>query len=296
MNSRLSGVIAAVSTPVTSEFAPDLPRFLKLAGHLLDNGCDALNVLGTTGEATSFSFDQRATVMRAAAGELDRQRMMVGTGAASLAEAIALTRLAGELGFAGALLLPPFYYKDIDPQGVFDYLSAIVAATRAQPIPLYLYNFPALSGVPYTRELVARLVEAFPNRLAGLKDSSGDLPYARALTKQHRGFAVFPANEAALVEARTGAFAGCISATANLNADLCAQAWRNGDERSLARAVAIRRLFEGKPLVAGVKAGLAHIHCDARLARPMPPLVIWPEREREALGEAIDEIRAGVAA
>jgi 4-hydroxy-tetrahydrodipicolinate synthase len=296
MSSRLAGVVAAISTPITSDLAPDVPRFIKLARYLLDNGCDGLNVLGTTGEATSFSFEQRGAVMRAASAELDRARLMVGTGAASLAEATALTRLAAELGFAGALLLPPFYYKDIASQGVFDYVAAIVAATQAKPIPIYLYNFPALSGVPYTREIVARLIEAFPERIAGLKDSSGDLPYARALAKAHPGFAVFPATEAALGEARAAGFAGCISATANLNSDLCAQAWQSGDERALARAVAIRKLFEGKPLVAGVKAALAHIHRDERLAQPMLPLSIWPEAERKALAQALDEIRAGVPA
>jgi 4-hydroxy-tetrahydrodipicolinate synthase len=296
MSTRLSGVIAAIATPISPELAPDVPRFIRLAQHLLDNGCDGLNVLGTTGEATSFSFEQRAGVMRAAAAELDRARLMVGTGAASLAEATALTRLAAELGFAGALILPPFYYKDIDPQGVFDYLAAIIAASAARPIPIYLYNFPALSGVPYTRETVARLIEAFPDRLAGLKDSSGDMPYARSLAKAHPGFAVFPSTEAALSEARAAGFAGCISATANLNADLCRQAWRDGDERALARAVAIRKLFDGKPLVAGVKAGLAHIHRDERLARPMLPLVIWPEADRNWLAHAMDEIRAGVPA
>jgi 4-hydroxy-tetrahydrodipicolinate synthase len=296
MSSRLSGVIAAIATPITAELAPDVPRFVKLAQHLLDDGCDGLNVLGTTGEATSFSFEQRASVMRAAAAGLDRNRLMVGTGAASLAEATALTRLAAELGFAGALILPPFYYKDIAAQGVIDYFSALITASQAQPIPIYLYNFPALSGVPYTREIVARLIEAFPDRLAGLKDSSGDMPYARALAKSHPGFAVFPSTEAVLGEARSAGFAGCISATANLNSDLCGQAWRKGDERALERAVAIRKLFDGKPLVAGVKAGLAHIHRDERLTRPMPPLVAWPEAERKWLAGAIDEIRAGVPA
>src|ERR1700716_2769724 len=122
--SALRGVIAAIATPIDQSGEPDCARATKLARHLLDNGCDGLNVLGTTGEATSFSYEQRVGVMRAAAAELDRKRLMVGTGAASLAEATALTRLAAELGFAGALILPPFYYKEVDPQGVFDYLAA----------------------------------------------------------------------------------------------------------------------------------------------------------------------------
>src|SRR5947209_15194431 len=214
MSPRLSGVIAAIATPITAELAPDVPRFVKLAQHLLENGCDGLNVLGTTGEATSFSFEQRAGVMRAAAAELDRRRLMVGTGAASLAEATALTRLAAELGFAGALILPPFYYKDIAPGGVFDYFSALIAATGAQPIPIYLYNFPALSGVPYTREIVARLIEAFPDRTAGLKDSSGDMPYARAPAKTHPRSAVSPSTAAARGRAASTGCGGCLPATA----------------------------------------------------------------------------------
>ena len=83
---------------------------------------------------------------------------------------------------------------------------------------------------------------------------------------------MFPSTEAVLLEARAGAFAGCISATANLNADLCARAWRNGDKAALDAAVAIRKLFDGKPLVSGVKALLAHIHGDPALARVKPPL------------------------
>ena len=73
---------------------------------------------------------------------------------------------------------------------------------------------------------------------------------------------MFPSTEACLIEARAGAFAGCISATANLNPDLCARAWSAGDTTALDAAVTIRKLFDGKPLVSGVKALLAHIHGD----------------------------------
>jgi len=229
--------------------------------------------------------------MSAAAGKLDRKRMMVGTGAAALGDAIALTRHAAELDFAGALVLPPFYYKGVSEDGVFAYVSAIVAATAATPVPLYLYHYPTLSGVPYTPELVGRLIEAFPARIVGLKDSSGDLPFERLLAERHRDFAVFPANEATLLEGRTGLFAGCISATCNLNADLCAKAWHAGDAEALATAVSIRKLFDGKPLVAGVKAGLAHVHHDPAIAQPMPPLTAWSQAEAADLAARIDAAR-----
>src|SRR5215210_3443424 len=115
----LSGVIAAVATAVNQQGGPDTARSTKLARFLLDNGCDGLNVLGTTGEATSFSLEQRKGVMSTykQAG-LPLDRLMVGTGAAATADAVALTRHASELGFAGALLLPPFYYKGVPDDGL----------------------------------------------------------------------------------------------------------------------------------------------------------------------------------
>ena len=292
--SKLQGVIAAIATAVDDKGEPDCARSTALARFLLANGCDGLNVLGTTGEATSFSLEQRKRVMSAyrAAG-LPLDRLMVGTGAASVADAIALTRHAAELGFAGALVLPPFYYKGVPDDGLFAYVELIVQATAAKPIPLYLYHFPAQSGLPWHVKLVARMVETFGARIVGLKDSSGDMAYAREAATVAPGFKVFPSTEAVLMEARTGAFAGCISATANLNADLCARAWRSGDTAALDAAVAIRKLFDGKQLVPGVKALIAHIHDDAGWSRVQPPLSVFPAQDRTAVSAAYDSLRGG---
>ena len=289
----LSGVIAAVATPVEPTGDPDLARATKLARFLLDNGCDGLNVLGTTGEATSFSLAQRQRVMiayRDAGLPLDR--LMVGTGAAAVADAVALTRHAAELGFAGALVLPPFYYKGVPDDGLAAYVAMIVAATAAKPIPIYLYHFPQQSGLHWHAKLIRRLLDAHGSRLVGLKDSSGDMAYAREAAAISRDFKVFPSTEAVLLEARAGAFAGCISATANLNPDLCQRAWSRGDATALDAAVTIRKLFDGRPLVPGVKALLAHIHGDPALARVMPPLAAFAAADTAAVTAGYDQTRA----
>src|SRR5512132_1468715 len=176
----MSGVIAAIATPIDENGAPDLTRAVNLARFLLDNGCDGLNVLGTTGEATSFSLAERMSVMDAyKANGLPLDRLMVGTGAAALSDAVALTRHAAELGFAGALVLPPFYYKGVPDDGLFAFIEALVKGTAERPIPLYLYHFPANSGLPWSIALIRRLRGAFAGRIVGLKDSSGDMAYAR---------------------------------------------------------------------------------------------------------------------
>lgn len=289
----MSGVIAAIATPIEESGAPDLARAMKLARFLLDNGCDGLNVLGTTGEATSFSLTERKSVMDAyKANKLPLDRLMVGTGAAAMADAVALTRHAAELGFAGALVLPPFYYKGVPDDGLVAYVDTLVKATADKPIPLYLYHYPAMSGLPWHVALLKRLLDAYPSRIVGLKDSSGDMPFARAAAALSKDFAVFPSTEACLLEAKRGDFAGCISATANLNPDLCQRAWASGDAAALDAAVAIRKLFEGKPLVSGVKALLAHIHGDPVLSRMKPPLAPLSAADRNAVTAGYDAVRA----
>jgi 4-hydroxy-tetrahydrodipicolinate synthase len=289
----LSGVIAAITTAIDNNGEPDTTRSTAFARFLLDNGCDGLNVLGTTGEATSFSLDQRKRVMSAyAASGLPLERMMVGTGAAALADAIALTKHAAELGFAGALVLPPFYYKGVPDDGLVAYIDAIATATAAQPIPIYLYHFPAQSGLPWHVALIRRLLENFGERIVGLKDSSGDMAFAREAASISPRFKVFPSTEAALPDVRSGPFAGCISATANLNADLCARAYRSGDAVALAEAVAIRKLFDGKALVSGVKALVAHIHSDPQWARTAPPLAVFPAADTATVIAGYETVRA----
>ncbi|MGB9041986.1 MAG: dihydrodipicolinate synthase family protein [Pseudolabrys sp.] len=293
MTNTLSGVIAAVATPIDESGAPDLKRAVNLARYLLDNGCDGLNVLGTTGEATSFSLDERKGVMDAyKTNGLPLHRLMVGTGAAAVSDAVALTRHAAELGFAGALVLPPFYYKGVPDDGLVAYIDALVKATERKPIPIYLYHFPAMSGLPWHITLIGRLLDSFSSRIVGLKDSSGDMGYARSAAAISKTFAVFPSTEACLSEARSGVFAGCISATANVNSDLCARAWSQGDTGALDAAVAIRKLFDGKPLVSGVKALLAHIHGDAGLARVKPPLAPISAADRASVIAGHDAVRA----
>jgi len=289
---RLRGVIAAIATPV-GDSGPDHARLILLARHLLSSGCHGLNLLGTTGEATSFSVEQRMAVMSAVAqARLPLDRMMVGTGAAAVADAITLSRHAASLGFAGVLLLPPFYYKPVTEAGIIAYVRGIIESTAEPAIPVYLYNFPALSGITYTRPLIAELVNQFGTRIAGLKDSSGNLPYAKEVAALSDTLAVFPSSEEHLLAARSGPFAGCISATANINSSDCRKAFDSSDETALARAVAQRKLFDGLPLIPAIKYLLAEILGEPRLAQVMPPLAPLTADEASAVRTRFSRVAA----
>ncbi|MDB5496980.1 MAG: 4-hydroxy-tetrahydrodipicolinate synthase [Phenylobacterium sp.] len=285
MSQAIRGVIAAIATPFSESGEPDLPRLVARAAGLLDGGCDGLNLLGTTGEATSLSVAQRIRVMEAVgASALPLDRMIVGTGAAALQDAALLTRRAAEIGFSAALLLPPFYYKPVSDAGMLRFVEAVSEATAATLIPLYLYNFPALSGVNYTPQLVALLLDRLGSRIAGLKDSSGDVGYATEVAALSPAIAVYPSNEATLFQARMGGpFAGCISATANLNAPDCALAYHRGDPAALERAIRLRGIFDGLPLVPGIKAMIARLENDRGHAPTLPPLAPLDAAQLETL-------------
>ena len=227
---------------------------------------------------------------------LPLHRMMVGTGAAAIRDALVLTRHAAELGFAGALVLPPFYYKGVPNDGITRYIGAIIEETQSAAVPISTCTiFRRCPACPTRSTWSGNSEQSSGIGITGLKDSSGDLDYARRVASISPTLDVFPSNEAVLTEARAGHFAGCISATANLNADLCAAAFHDGDEQSLATAVAIRKIFDGRPLVPGVKAVLAHIHDDPSLAVTLPPLAPIADNDLRSVVEAYDHFRSAAA-
>jgi len=293
MASRLSGVIAATATPVHADYSPDTQRLVSHLRKLLDGGCDGINLLGTTGEATSFSLRQRLTVMQAVeeAG-LPLERFMVGTGVCSLDETARLTQAAADLGFAGALVLPPFYYPGVEPRALEEYVDALAARLEPGRLQLYLYHIPQNTGVPWPVETVAALAGRHAGLLRGIKDSSGELSYSKSVVATVPGFDVFPSSEATLTSAAAEGYAGCISATVNLTAADSQAAWSGpateAGRRAGARASAQRGVLARVALVSSIKAALALRYGDAEWARTCPPLLPRSPEEGEALGVELE--------
>lgn len=286
---RLDGVIAAVPTPVTPDYVPDARRLVAHCRELLANGCDGINLLGTTGEANSFSVAQRLQLMRdVAASDLPLSRFMVGTGVCSLAESIQLTQAAADLGFAGALVLPPFFYPDPSPAALTAYVDELLQRMQRPRLAVYLYHIPQNTGVAWPLETIIELRKRHP-QLVGLKDSSGDLAYSRSVAKAIPGFDVFPSSEATLVHAKQDGFAGCISATTNLTAADSQAAWRGGADAKPRsdRATAHRTLLARSNLVGSVKAALAQRYDDSAWMRTVPPILERSADDARKLHEAL---------
>ena len=124
-----------------------------------------------------MSTDERVSLLDAlVAADVDPSRMMPGTGCCSITETITLTTHAVKHGCAGVLMLPPFYYKNVSEEGLYRYFSEVVQRVGDARLRIYLYHIPPVAMVAITLGLVERLLKAYPNAIAGMKDSSTLIP------------------------------------------------------------------------------------------------------------------------
>ncbi len=278
-DAHFAGVNAAVLTPMRSDLSPDLDRLARRCSHLFAQGCNNIGVLGTTGEANSFGIGERLEILE---GLLERgvpaERLLPGTGTPALTDSVLLTRRAAELGCRGALMLPPFYYKEPSEDGLFAYFSEVIQRLGSR-IPIYLYHFPRLSAVPFSLALIARLLKAFPGVIKGVKDSSGSLANASAMVKEFgaEGFEVYVGFDDGLLDILKQGGAGCITAAANvtsaINAAVVAH-WREREGEEAQRLLStLRRVLTGAPTIPALRALVARAERDPAWLTPRPPNV-----------------------
>ena len=274
------GVWSPAITPLHSNLGIDYERYVAHARWLLANGCHGLTVFGTTGEANSFSVEERMALLEALLSEgIDPGRLMVGTGCCALTDSLTLSRHAMANGCRQLLMLPPFYYKGVSDEGLFRSFARIIDGVGEPDMRLFFYHFPRLSGVPITTGLINRTRSAYPEVVAGVKDSSGDREHTLALIERYPELAIFPGAETLLLAGlRTGG-AGCITASANVNVAAIRRlydAWCGSgqDADTLDHAVrAIRAAMESHPMVPALKCVAAHFRGDPDWARVRPPMV-----------------------
>jgi 4-hydroxy-tetrahydrodipicolinate synthase len=287
---KLSGIWSPVLTPVDADLQPHPGRFVAHACWLLDHGCHGLVVFGTTGEANSFSVDERMELLDAAVSAgLPRERLLVGTGCCALTDTVRLTRHALSLGIDGVLALPPFYYKDNSDEALFTSFDEVIQRVGGPGFKLYLYHFPRLSGVPITTGLLERLLAAYPDTVAGVKDSSGDWGNTRMLIERFPEIAIMPGAESYLLAALEAGASGCISASCNVNAKTIRKlyddfkAGRSGLPEQQEALSAVRKVLQLRPMIPVMKHLLADALREPEWRYVRPPLLPLPEVEAAAL-------------
>lgn len=225
----LSGVFAAAVTPLDANFAPDLDSLPGLLEFLASRGCHGALLLGTTGEGPSFDPTESASIIHQAISIKQTHpgfQLLAGTGTPSLQETIRLTRSSFEAGVDGVVVLPPYYYKKISDEGLFTWFREVITEAVPEGKRLLGYHIPAVSGVGFSLDLLARLKDAFPDQFAGIKDSSGDPHFMQQLGEWFGAeLAVFNGNDRLFSQALKSHASGCITAMSNITSPIARQVW-----------------------------------------------------------------------
>ena len=212
-----NGVYTATLTPLKSNNKVDYDLLVQHCKWLIKQGSTGIALLGTTGEATSFSLNERKRILKETiARGIPPKKIMIGTGCSSLADTISLTKHAVDQKVGGILLLPPFYYKQVSQEGLFQYVDSLIQEVNEAKLRIYLYHIPQMSGLPFSIPVIQRLKEKYPKIIVGVKDSSGDFSNMKAMVEQIPNFQVFAGTEKYLLDTLKAGGAGRISATANV--------------------------------------------------------------------------------
>lgn len=298
----IRGVYSASVTPVNADLSPDLGALAAHAKTLIADGCDGIALLGTTGEANSFSLTERRAILEAAARAVGPQRLMPGTGVNALPETIELTRHALSLGVRRVVLLPPSYYKGVSDEGLFRAYAQVIETLADDRLQVVLYHIPQVSGVPISHDLIERLVTAFPQTVVGIKDSAGKIENMAAMIARFPGFSVLAGADPLLLPLMGMGGAGCITATSNLVADSLATVFKQHADparqddvaAAQARINAFRDLSNSYVQIPAIKAMVAFRHGAALWARTRPPLVGLSSAELADLKHRLGAIGAAV--
>jgi 4-hydroxy-tetrahydrodipicolinate synthase len=279
-------------TPFADDLSVDHARLVAHARALLSAGAHGLAPFGTTSEANSLSVSERIDALEALVdGGIPADVMIPGTGCCAAADTIALSAHAVKLGCRGVLMLPPFYYKGVPDDGVFAAYAQVIEAVGAADLGVYLYHIPQMSGVAISLPLIERLMRAYPGTIRGLKDSSGKWEYSRDVIANFPEIETFSASEAMIADNAAAGGAGCISASANVNPAgirRLIDALGGPDEASALEQVrAVRKIFEGVPLIPSIKAAVAAQHGDDAFARVRPPFIAAGVEHRGEIDKAV---------
>jgi len=284
------GLSCALALPFKNDFTIDHGRLAAQARWCLQAGCSSVTVFGTTGEGASVSLAERGEVLGAllsAGVEPDRQ-LIGGVSAASIGDAVEQIRMLNDAGCQRILLAPPFYFKGVRDEGLYDWFARVGEKVAHRPVRVILYHIPSVTEVSLTVDLIGRLKTAYPDLAMGVKDSGGDWAFTEKLLASHGDLAILVGDERHLAAGvRLGA-KGAISGLANICPAEVLPLAEHGTSDS--RIVDLVNEILKYPVTPAVKALVARHRNDAGWANVRPPLTRISNQDTNELASAYDRI------
>lgn len=285
------GSIPAMVTPMHQDGSLDLPTLRKLIDWHIEEGADALLVVGTSGESATLSCEEHILLVETAVKHAaDRVPVIAGSGGNSTSEVIELTKQAGVVGASATLQIVPYYNKPTQ-EGIYCHFRKIAETVD---LPVILYNVPGRTVADMSHELILRLTQV-PG-IIGIKDATGNVDRAAHLIKTAPdGFSIFSGDDSTAIALMLLGGHGNISVTANVApraiSDLCKAAL--AADVKTARSIHLKLLslyknlfIESNPIpVKWVLKELGRIEGGIRL--PLTPLDI---RYHDVMRAALREV------
>jgi 4-hydroxy-tetrahydrodipicolinate synthase len=204
----MNGIYTAIITPFKSNLEVDFEYLAKLLRFQVQNGIKGVVVCGTNGEFPSLSVEENKRIIEAACNYTDKLEVIACIGRTSIKEVLEICYYASEL-VDGVLLIPPFYFKNVEINGLVNYFKKILDSID---LPVILYNIPKYSG----NEISLELINRFPHKnLSGIKDSSGDLSTIKRYVQNFPELKILCGSDALIFEALRVGACGAISALSN---------------------------------------------------------------------------------
>jgi 4-hydroxy-tetrahydrodipicolinate synthase len=303
MKHQYHGIIPPIVTPLRDRDMLDVDGLCRLIERLIAGGVNGLFILGTTGEGPSLSYRLRREMVVQSCRIVDaRVPVLVGISDTSFVESLNLARHSEECGAAAVVLAPPYYLPEAQPE-LCEYLDHLVPEL---PLPLFLYNMPALTKVTIEPDTVRRAMDY--ERIIGLKDSSGQMIYFHRIVglMSHRpDWALLVGPEELLADAVFAGGHGGVCGGANLFPELYVALYEAARSCDFGRVrvlhAKVMRLSEtlyrvgrhSSAIIKGIKCALAQLGiCDDYLAEPFHR---FREPERSEVRKLIENLQAEIA-
>lgn len=256
--------------------------FCKHANYTLQNGANGVTLFGTTGEGASIGMDERSKAISAMIESgIDPKSMTLGLCGSAITDVVSQVQQGVAVGVTTFLLLPPFYFKDLDDVGLFNWHSELFR--RADPGARFiLYHIPQITQVPLSLDLVMQLRKTFPDRILAIKDSAGNWDNSRALLESGE-IPVLIGDERLLHKAAALGAAGSICGLANLYPQRLSILFESQTEdKALSSEV---DLVVSVPVIPALKLIMATVSGDASWANLRAPLVALSGQARSKFTE-----------
>ncbi|HSW72759.1 MAG TPA: dihydrodipicolinate synthase family protein [Chlamydiales bacterium] len=223
------GIYAAALTPFHPDLSCNVTELYIHCQSLLQRGCQGIVLFGTTGEGPSFSQKERIDILNQMIEmEFPAEKILVANGSSGIAETVELAIASLKHGCNTLLIVPPSFYKNIKDDGVISYYREIITKVGNPNLKVILYHIPQYSGISITLNIIRKLMSEFPSNIVGMKESEGNLFFAKAFIDAFPSLQLFVGNERQIIETVNYGGAGAICGIANLYPELMVSLYDQG--------------------------------------------------------------------